>query len=137
MKKINDFIDSARLWKVYLVFVLIMSIFIYLILTILSWVIVIDPNLTTLIMVKLSLGLGFVFSMLITLMTYSGRKSKEFWDKAIFVEEMIENSNTKTSLDILFDVDFQKLRELSQGTPHYNELHRLYAIIKTKYKYIP
>lgn len=135
MKKFNDFMESARLWKVFLAFVPIMSIFIYLIVTILSLTMCLDP-LVGLNTIKFSVALGLVFSLLLTLMTYSGRKSQEFWDKARFVEEMIENSNTKASLDILFDVDFQKLRELSQGTPHNSEVHRLYAIIKTKYKYV-
>jgi hypothetical protein len=63
------------------------------------------------------------------------RKSTIFWDYAKLVEGLIENTETKESLQSLFDNEFQDLRKKCQGGPQIPELNRLYTIIKTKYKY--
>ena len=55
---------------------------------------------------------------------------------AKIIEDKIDLSETKESLDDIYNNDFQILKESGQGHPHYNEIRRLYTIMKTKYKYV-
>jgi hypothetical protein len=135
MKKINNFFDRAPLWQIYIFGVVFTGGFTFCLFTFIPSSDSINP-LTTIVNIKIGLTLGLIFGLMITLMTSMMRKSTKFWDLAETLEGKIDLSETKESLDNLFNNDFQTLRELGQGRPHYDETRRLYTIMKTKYKYV-
>lgn len=129
--------DNARLWKVYFVFVLVVAVVTFIMFKAFGSVDVgIQSVFTTLVVAKISVAMGFLLSLLITLMVYSARKSRKFWDKAEIVEKLIDSCNTKSEMQSMYSADFADLRTLAMGQPHSSELYRLDAIIRTKYKYI-
>jgi hypothetical protein len=135
MKKINNFFDKAPLWEIYIFGVVFTGGFTFCLFELIPSADSINP-LTTVTNIRIGLMLGLIFGLMITLMVSMMRKSTKFWDLAETLEDKIDLSETKESLDDLFNNDFQKLKELGQGHPHYNEIRRLYTIMKTKYKYV-
>ena len=135
MKKINNFFDKAPLWEIYIFGVVFTGGFTFCLFEFLPTSNSINP-LTTIINIRISLILGLIFGLMITLMVSMMRKSTKFWDLAKILEDKIDLSETKESLDDIYNNDFQILKESGQGHPHYNEIKRLYTIMKTKYKYV-
>ena len=135
MKKINNFIDGAPLWWIYIFGVIFIGGFTFCLFEILPSANSINP-LTTMTNIKIGLILGLIFGLMITLMTSMMRKSTKFWDLSKILEDKIDLAETKKSLDDIYNNDFQILKELGQGRPHYDEIRRLYTIMKTKYKYV-
>lgn len=85
---------------------------------------------------KLAGLMGIPFTALVILTNSMSNKNYQFWKYAEDVESLIESAETKESLDLIFKNEFQTLRELSQGGPHYVELKRQHTIMQTKYKYV-
>jgi hypothetical protein len=135
MKKINNFFDKAPLWEIYIFGVVFIGGFTFCLFELIPKSNSINP-LTTVINIRIGLMLGLIFGLMITSMVSMMRKSTKFWDLSKIIEDKIDLSETKESLDEIFNNDFQTLKELGQGRPHYNELSRLYTIMKTKYKYV-
>jgi hypothetical protein len=135
MKKINNFFDRAPLWQIYIFGVVFTGGFTFCLFKFIPSADSINP-LTTIIYIKIGLILGLIFGLMITLMTSMMRKSTKFWDLSKILEDKIDLSETKKSLDDIYNNDFQILKELGQGRPHYDEIRRLYTIMKTKYKYV-
>jgi hypothetical protein len=135
MKKINNFFDKAPLWEIYIFGVIFIGGFTFCLFEILPSANSINP-LTTMTNIKIGLILGLIFGLMITLMTSMMRKSTKFWDLSKILEDKIDLAETKKSLDDIYNNDFQILKELGQGRPHYDEIRRLYTIMKTKYKYV-
>jgi len=133
MKKLNNFLNKAPLWQVF----------------IFGWVF--TGTLTFLVFqffpdgtvelrdsfvnVKIGVSMGFMFGLVFMLMFSMSRKSDKFWDYAKEVEELIENADTKKSLQSIFNNEFQDLVKLQMGHPHGFKLKELHAVLKTKYKY--
>jgi hypothetical protein len=135
MKKINNFIDNAPLWWIYIFGVIFIGGFTFCLFEILPSANSINP-LTTTTNIRIGLILGLILGLMITLMTSMMRKSTKFWDLSKILEDKIDLAETKKSLDDIYNNDFQILKELGQGRPHYDEIRRLYTIMKTKYKYV-
>jgi hypothetical protein len=135
MKKINNFIDNAPLWWIYIFGVIFIGGFTFCLFEILPSSNSINP-LTTTTNIRIGLILGLILGLMITLMTSMMRKSTKFWDLSKILEDKIDLAETKKSLDDIYNNDFQILKELGQGRPHYDEIRRLYTIMKTKYKYV-
>jgi hypothetical protein len=133
MKKLENFLDKAPLWQVF--------IFGWLFTGTLSFIIfqffpdgtveLRDPFVN----LKIGVSMGFMFGLMFMLMFSMSRKSDKFWDYAKEVESLIEATETKEALQSIFDNEFQTLQKLQMGHPHGSKLKELYAILKTKYKY--
>jgi hypothetical protein len=133
MKRINTFFDKAPLWKVFIFGWLFTGGFTFLLFQFFpdGRELVRDP------FVNLKIGglMGLPFGLMVALMASMGRKSQKFWDYAKEVEALIDDAETQEKLQSIADNEFQTLVNLQMGHPHGTELHRLWAILKTKYKY--
>lgn len=138
MQSLNKFFDKAHLFKVYLVGVLLTGLFTFFLFQyVTQWIS--DkpvPALNIIVNIKISLGLGAIFGLMIMLMTSMSRKSSKFWSYAETIEKLIEDAETKQALKDIYANEFKELRHLAQGGPHYGEVKRIYAILETKHKYI-
>jgi hypothetical protein len=133
MKKLNIFFDNAPLWQVFIFGWLFYGTFTFLLFQFF-------PDGTELLrnwFVNLKIGffMGILFGLITMLMASMSRKSNKFWNYAEEVEALIDDAETKESLQSIFDNEFKTLSDLQQGHPHGSKLKELYAIIKTKYKY--
>jgi len=84
------------------------------------------------VMLKLSIFLSFVVSILITSSINQSRKCDIFWKYRDKVETLINDTDTVKELVCLFDVEIQKLWKLSQGGIHSQEINRLVSLINIK-----
>ena len=130
MKSINNFFGKAPLWQIYIFGWALTGLFTF---AMFEWVAV---QLPTTVNLKIGSTAGILFGLMVMLMTSMVRGSDKFWDYSKEVGSLIDKAETKDDLDLIFNNEFQSLRELSQGGPHYVELKRQYAIIQTKYKYV-
>jgi hypothetical protein len=137
MKRLEKFLDKASLWQIYIFGWLFTGAFTASIFY--GFQLIDPPNSKMLITgincIKIGALTGILFGLMFMLMFSMMRKSTIFWDYAKLVEGLIENTETKESLQSIFDNEFQDLRKKCQGGPQIPELNRLYTIIKTKYKY--
>ena len=139
MKKLNDFIDKAPLWQVWIFGWCLSATIMFL----MFWGFdagfsVVDGTKVhpTLVYVKIGAASGVLFGLMVMLTVSMMRSSQKFWDRAKEVEASINQASTKEALQKVFDEDFQELRKLSAGGPHHSELTRLHTIMKTKYQYV-
>ena len=139
MKKLNNFLDKAPLWQVYILGWFFTGAFI----AFLFYVIVplIGANAAKTIFsaevcLKIGATLGLPFGLIFMLMFSMMRKSTIFWGYAKEVEKLIDEANTKDALQLILENQFQDLRKKCQGGPQIPELSRLHAMMKTKYKYV-
>lgn len=133
MKTINTFLEKAPLWQIYIFGWLFTGGFTFLLFQFF-------PDGTELVrnlIVNLKIGglMGLIFGLMVALMVSMSRKSTKFWDYAKEVEALIDGAETQEKLQSIADNEFQTLVNLQMGHPHGTELHRLWAILKTKYKY--
>lgn len=137
MKRLNNFLENAALWKIYIFGWLFTGGFTAVLFYGFQFI---DPDvnhdLSGVKCIKIGALAGLLFGWMFTLLFSMMRKSQIFWDYAKEVEELIENADTKDELQSIFDNQFQEIRKKSQGGPHSIERNRLYTIMKTKYKYI-
>ena len=136
MKRLNDFIETAHLFWVFLfgwffTGLFIASIFYF------SGSFVVEPRIFGMVKcIEMGAMSGVPFGLMVMLTASMIRSSQRFWNFAECVEHLIEHAETRTDLESVFSNDFQKLINLSGGGVHRTELTRLYTIMKTKYKYI-
>ena len=136
MKKLNSFLEKAHLFKIYLfgwfTTMLIITFLFYFITN------VFFASLKLSFEASLIIGsvLGLVYGLVIMFAIAKMRKSDDFWDYAKMVEELIENAKTQYELEVIVDNEFHLLVGKSKGELQFSELRRLYAIMKTKYKYV-
>jgi len=133
MKKLNNFLDKAPLWQIYIFGWVFSGMFTFLLFQFF-------PDGTELprnwfVNFKIGFFMGILFGLMFMLMFSMMRKSTKFWDYAKIVEEIIDKAETKDELGSIYKEEFQSLIELAQGGPHQYELKRQYAIMQTKYKY--
>jgi hypothetical protein len=138
MKKLNNFLDKAPLWQVYIFGWLFTGLWVAAIFY--GFQLIDPPNSKMLITgincIKMGALLGLLFGLMVMLMVSMMRKSTIFWEYAKVVEALIDDTTTKDDLDSIFKNEFQDLRKKCQGGPQIPELNRLYTIMKTKYKYV-
>jgi hypothetical protein len=138
MKRLNNFLDKAPLWQVYIFgWFFAGSLFASLFYG-LQLIGATSPELliTGINCIKIGAITGILFGLMIMLMVSMMRKSQKFWDYAKVVEELIDKEETQTGLNSIFNNEFQSLRKLSQGGPHIHELNKQYQTMKIKYKYV-
>jgi hypothetical protein len=132
MKAFNTFFDKTALWKVFIFGWLFTGGFSFLLFELFSMP---EANFNTITNLKIGSTMGIPFGLMVTLMISMSRKSQKFWDYAKEVEDLIDKTETKEKLQSIADNEFQTIVNLQMGHPHGTELHRLWAILKTKYKY--
>lgn len=133
MKALNNFLEKANLFKVFIAGWLFTGGFIFLLFYLFSTVESKIDGIKSLVLGSLcGIPFGLMFMLMISMM----RKSQKFWDYAKEVEELIEKTESKSGLESIFDNEFQTLRNLSQGGPHTFELNKQYQTMKTKHKYV-
>lgn len=138
MKHLNNFLEKAPLWQVYIALWFLTGSFIGVMFYGFQYIGATSPELDISGIKCITLGVmsGLLFGLMFTLMLSMMRKSQIFWDYAKVVEVLIENANTKDELESIFKMEFKNLRRKCQGGLQIPELNRLYTIMKTKYKYI-
>ena len=138
MKHLNNFLEKAPLWQVYIAGWFLTGSFMAAMFYGFQYIGVTSPELdfSGIKCIKIGAMSGLLFGLMFTLIFSMMRKSQIFWDYAKVVEVLIENANTKDELESIFKMEFQNLRRKCQGGPQIPELNRLYTIMKTKYKYI-
>jgi hypothetical protein len=138
MKTIENFFEKTHLFKVFLFGWVLFGAMAASMLYVLVITDAIRPelNFTRIACIQIGLILGLIFGVMIALFVAQMRKSQKFWDYAKFVESLIDKAESKSALESIHKWEFESLREMTQGGPHNNELHRLYTIMKTKYKYV-
>ena len=135
MKKIDDFLAKAHLFKVW--------IFLYFFCVILVCFMFYGLDFLVKEGIKrhsyyLKLGsiLSIVFSLMGVLMISMQRKAVVFWEYAEFLEKEIDKATTKEQLEHIWYNEFNQLIEKCQGGPQIGEVKRIRSIIKTRYKYL-
>lgn len=131
MKKLNNWLNTASALKLFIITSIIFAIVIFFILKIL------DSNNVPI--TRLSIGstvMGMLFGVLISGTIDQLRKSDKFWRYAEVVEKLIDEAESKTDLQLIFEREYEKLKKMSGGGAHSFELKRLHTIMQTKYKYI-
>lgn len=133
-KTINLFLEEAPIWQVFTAFFIIMLVFLFP--TFFLFGELTETEINWWLNIKLSVSIGLLFGGVASIMTTIARKSSVFWDYAEKLECKVEDAECRETLDKLYNTDFQELRKMSFGNPHYDELRKIYTIIKTKYKYV-
>jgi uncharacterized membrane protein len=133
-KTIKLFIKEAPIWQIFTSIFLIISIILFLGLSFLN--LFFTLGFLTFSIIKISISFGLFFGTASVISSTIKRKSCEFWSAAETLECKIEVAKDKKSIDSLFKNDFQDLRKMCQGSPHNEEIVKLYSIMKTKYKYV-
>ncbi len=138
MKKLNNFLDNAPMWKVYIFSYLVTTLFMFLIFSCFNPLMTTEgQNIFTMtVILKVSALTGILFGLMLALMISMMRSSNRFWNYSEEVAKLINEAETKDALKGIYKNEFNKLREMMGGRPHLEEVKRLYAILETKHKYI-
>lgn len=115
VKKINNFFDKANLFKIWLVLYPIISLIIYGFYFAIVFAIGENNTLTNSLLLKIGLGIGFIFSLAAVTMISSMRKSIMFWNYSKHVEELIKNVNTKEELEKIYYNEYNELVDKCMG----------------------
>ena len=138
-KKFNDLINRSPSWKIYLVSVPIVAIFIYIMFRIVTyWGLSTAEyeKFTPFITLKISFMLSLVMSVMITLMFRMSKESEKFWDGAKELEKLIDEADTRDKLQELYQSKFMEVHKLSSASVQYSEVKRLKSLMEMKYKLI-
>ena len=136
MKKFAEYIfEKAPYLVVFFIGWLVSTIFGFVIWTCFSYID--NDNLSLLKIFHLNLFLGFVtggimFSLYVSMFRKELLFSKYFKE----VETLVENAKTKEELLLISENEFSKLKELSRSYYHYLKVKEIFAVMKTKYKYL-
>jgi hypothetical protein len=132
-KTINIFLEEAPMWQVFLAMFTIFSVFAFMVLSVIGFTV----NLIDFWMeIKIAFSIGLIMGGASSSLVLIARKSSIFWDLSKKLECKINDAEDKETLSTLFETEFDELRNKAFGKPHYEELRKLYVIIKTKYKYV-
>jgi hypothetical protein len=131
MKTLNNFLDKASLFIVYLVGWFISGLFTFLLFYLFSES---TANIGAVTSAKIGALTGLLFGLMWTLMISMHRKSNKFWDYSKEVTRLINDAKTVADTQSIYMNEFQSLVNLAMGRPHTTELTRLYAILQTKYQ---
>jgi hypothetical protein len=128
MKTLNFFFKCAPIWQIFifwfvLFFLLVSGVF----LIFFNFKHMDTP------LYRVSFVVSSIFSTLASLILYTDRISKKFWNLSKKIRERIESANTKKDIEDIVNGDFDTLKQISLGQPHFQEIHILNAIMKTKY----
>jgi hypothetical protein len=132
MKKIINFLDYTPLSKVAIVGYLFWTL-LTIVLFKLTDKFILDSQLDFNQTLKIGLIIGLLINVMFTIVVYNDRKSKSFWNYSNFIENLIENSKSKSELKSIFGKEFHELNKKSFSEVHNSEVYRIYSIINTKY----
>jgi len=133
MKRINNFLTNAHLFKIFLCGYLFCGGFIFMLFYFFSDTkLNLDFSRSFFIASITALPFGLMF-MLMMSMT---RKSQKFWNYAKEVDKLVDEADTERMVYNIYNGPFQKLIDLAMGRAHQTELKRIYAIMQTKVKYL-
>jgi len=79
---------------------------------------------------------GLFFGLLVYSIVSKIRRSHIFWDYAKEVEAKVRKAETKEEIQSILENEFQNLRRKREDVPHVIKLQEIYALIKTKSKYL-
>jgi hypothetical protein len=133
-KKINNFLDTANLFKIF-----VFGYFVSSIVTIVTYYLLshlVGPKMTLQLCGKIGAIFGILLGLIFALGIGAMRKSDKFWSYAKIVDRLIDNAESKSKLDSIHKWEFETLRKMAQGGPHVQELKRLRTIMETKYRYV-
>lgn len=134
MNKFNDFMYNGNRVKVALSTFLVTSLFMTLLFIGIDLMGSKELSIfRTIVVVSL---MSFIWTGLIMHVLKTGKDSEKFWIFAKQVEVDIRNAKTRNELRVILGGDFVKLRNMSLGGPHSNEIQRLYTMIDTKAEYL-
>ena len=136
MKTVNNFLDKAPLFKVWLVVYPITIVVISSLVYGLDYLSGESTFINNFNYLKFGALTGMVFSWMSILLISMDRKSIIFWDYAKYFEELVDKTNTKEGLEKIWYNEYNELVTKCQGGAQIGEVKRLKAIIETKYKYI-
>jgi len=133
MKRLENFLDTASTWKVFIFGWVFSGVLAFLLFQFL-------PDGTELerdafINFKIGATMGIILGLVFALLNSMAKKSQKFWDYSKEVKSLIDKAETKEELSSIYKNEFNTLRNLSMGNPHSMELTRLFAILQTKHKY--
>jgi NADH:ubiquinone oxidoreductase subunit 6 (subunit J) len=135
MKKINNFIDKAPLWQIYVVSYFFSAIMVFVMCQMMG--LLLDPKkLDTLVSLKIGATSGLLFGLMLTLIISLMKKSQQFWDFAKEVDSKIKEAKPGAEIIAVYENEFSQLRKMSAGGPQNQELIRLYTIMTTKIEYV-
>jgi hypothetical protein len=139
MKRLNNFLDKAPLWQVYIFgwfFTGAFTTFLFYVPVPLIAANTAKTIFSAEVCLKIGAMSGLLFGLMFMLIISMMRKSTIFWSYAKEVEKFINEANSKDALELILENQFEYLRKKCQGGPQIPELNRLYTIMKTKYKYL-
>lgn len=136
MKKFAEYIfEKAPYWIVFFIGWLVSTIFGFVIWTFFSYID--NDNLSLLKTFYLNLFLGFVIGGIMFLLYISTfRKELLFSKYSKEVEELVENAKTKEELLLISENEFSKLKNLRSSLYNNIKINEIFAVMKTKYKYL-
>ena len=133
MKKINDFLAKAHLFKVWIFLYFFCVIFVYFMFYGLD--LLIEETKTYSYYLRLECTISAVFSLAAVLMVSIQRKTIIFWEYAEFLEKEIDKATTKKQLEHILYNEFNQLVKKCQGGPQIEEVRRIRSVIETRIKY--
>jgi len=132
MKKISEFFDKGPYWQVFFVGFIFTGALTFTMFNYLT-----DAKFINVVVnIKISIAMGVIFGLMFASMNYLSRCSIKFWAAARELEQEIDAITKKDDMINLSETKFQALRKMASGTPHYSELHRLWAIMQTHIKFL-
>lgn len=136
MKKFAEYIfEKAPYLVVFFIGWLVSTIFGFVIWTCFSYID--NDNLSLLKIFHLNLFLGFVTGgIMFSLYVSMFRKQLLFSKYSKEVETLVENAKTKEELLLISENEFSKLKESSIDYYHTLKVKEIFAVMKTKYKYL-
>jgi len=127
MKRINDFLDNASLYAVYLAFFALSLPIVFLLLLIFNGTL---PS-----MIMVSFLICVFMSGVFTVAIYTARLNDKFWKAADELTSKIDKSEDVGEL-ISYGRELLEVQKLALGGPHYNKLREMKAVLDTKLKYL-
>jgi len=133
MKSLSKYFDTCSLWVIFgLTYVSTLVIFFVMFYLFIN-------NMTNeifIVLIKIFLLLGFLFSCLASITVSNSRKSDIFWKYRDEVETLINDTYNVDELNDLINVEIKKLWKMSQGGIHSQDVNRLVSLINIKIKTI-
>ncbi len=137
MKKINYFLEKTKLWKVCVTFWVSVTLFMYLMLNILfPDMQSAAPNPVPHVALFISTSIGCLLSLFLTTVVRALRGSIKFWGAANELEKKINAAKNRADL-IECNKEYTRVGKMCGGQIQCAEMNKLFAIMDTKYQFLP
>lgn len=135
LTKIDTYLITVSLYKVWFVTFLLVLVFWEWCLQCVIKTGIVNP--TPIRFIVGTFGLPAFLALFPVVMLYFARTADKFYKKCKELEAEVKSATTKKELEQLHDVTLKNLRKEAFHHYMYDELHRIKAIIDTKYQYVP